>query len=845
MPEIHRTIDGYPLVRDSADFQIQLLIDQTLENCRALQPLYPTMGELFPILLKAPDRGEWLAPALKRLEWNLGENSQGAEWAAHFGPMLNLILDQTEDVAEPELLILARRCEFLRSKHCHAVAEKLSEFAWRLERKRGLSPGAVAQLRETLAAFPWPGASRQTMQRLAWTLFRAAANVDDGDPCWSAIVRRDLQAMSAKKRAAWLVVLDANQHGLQYFGASPPKALIAALKKLGKEELEEGLNRWCAALAEAERPYLSRAGLALVMRLIVICGISKEAAVDESLYAIARARWGADDNFEWVQDYLAALSARPKERAFACLEALMMNPVTAAFSDIAQLYDSYLSFSALEAEVEETPVRETNGVDGFPLRQEPSIAREQARIDHFLRQCDPTNREPSQASGFNLDGMGRLRDAIVQESAGKIPDLIHALVNRITWLAQRQKDFAERDLLFWRVELGRLLCSALGTAGDLELPVLIRALEADALGILGVSPASTLLSHCERHVKTHGWRVELVTAMKLWIKSLHGTVSAQDIRQKAGWLLWFEDVDRIDMVECWSSQIRAALRAMSGDERKHWLGALSLSCFHMAAKPPAKWLKPAKAAFAPIGAERFRERFVSWFQPFRESRPLKLTVPGRDILRLLMWYAALAEDSAVDEALSWFAQATWKNKDSAARAGKAETAFAHVLAQRSPELAIPAFERLIASGQAFGGSKIDAAYQELCQRRGKTPMPATPQSRPDPAEMQAKFLQKMTRSMPWSAGDKCTWDGDTLCVRGVRDSYRIDSVTGRIVRASDGRVLRLELPLEASHLAVLRPMLDGHDLRNPGQPNPYRAMMCAYFLTRDDEEADKIVVDES
>ena len=124
-------------------------------------------------------------------------------------------------------------------------------------------------------------------------------------------------------------------------------------------------------------------------------------------------------------------------------------------------------------------------------------------------------------------------------------------------------------------------------------------------------------------------------------------------------------------------------------------------------------------------------------------------------------------------------------------------------------------------------------------------MPATPQSRPDPAEMQAKLLQKMTRSMPWSAGDKCTWDGDTLCVRGVRDSYRIDSVTGRIVRASDGRVLRLELPLEASHLAMLRPMLDGHDLRNPGQPNPYRAMMCAYFLTRDDEEADKIVVDES
>jgi hypothetical protein len=92
--------------------------------------------------------------------------------------------------------------------------------------------------------------------------------------------------------------------------------------------------------------------------------------------------------------------------------------------------------------------------------------------------------------------------------------------------------------------------------------------------------------------------------------------------------------------------------------------------------------------------ETFQRRFAAWFEPFSKPEPLRLTVTGRNILRVLMWYGLIAEDTRVDYALAGFAKAKWKTRDAAAKASQAEMAFSCILARREPVVALPIFRRV-------------------------------------------------------------------------------------------------------------------------------------------------------
>jgi hypothetical protein len=155
---------------------------------------------------------------------------------------------------------------------------------------------------------------------------------------------------------------------------------------------------------------------------------------------------------------------------------------------------------------------------------------------------------------------------------------------------------------------------------------------------------------------------------------------------------------------------------------------LENNSFRYTGKPPQTWLTAAEELFRKMDRETFRRRFVVWFEPFSRPEPLRLTVTGRNILRVLMWYALIAEDSRVDEALAGFAKVKWKTKDSAAKASQAEMAFSCVLARREPDIALPILEEYVASGRAFEGSETHVIYQELCRLRNRKPVPALPEN---------------------------------------------------------------------------------------------------------------------
>jgi hypothetical protein len=202
------------------------------------------------------------------------------------------------------------------------------------------------------------------------------------------------------------------------------------------------------------------------------------------------------------------------------------------------------------------------------------------------------------------------------------------------------------------------------------------------------------------------------------------------------------------------------------------------------------------------------------------------------MLRLLIWYSMVAEDPSVDEALAWFSQAKWKTKESADRAARADTAFAYVMAQRSPDAARAAFEQMIQSGRAVQGTKTEAAYLKLSEQAGTPVLAARVSDKkgPDLEALKAKHNDLLKQMLLQQLGKGCSWDADTLVIKLDAETYRIDSVSGRITRDSDGAVVQVEIPYDEMPYKFFKSQVDAHDLHNPGQPNLMSAIMCAMVI---------------
>ncbi len=303
----------------------------------------------------------------------------------------------------------------------------------------------VSRLQQLAADLAWPGACRTAQFQIGWMLFRSEANPDHGDPCWSAIVRRDLQSMNPIRRAAWLALLDSNDHDYPFSTAEIHSTL---LHSLGIEEIEAGLLSWTLALVETEEPVLSHAGVTLLAFLVRICGALNSDAADEALYRIACAKWWSISDCDWVAAYLPVVGNRPPHRAFACLEALMMNPVTASIGDVSRTYHATLNLSLLEVSDAQPP-------DGYPVR-----TPEHLRLSEFLKASEPSNWRNSPSLPGIADPMEPIRRSLLEQSKVNPKAWLRAIAERYAWLRRHRARFAPDMLLFWRVELRKLLREA-------------------------------------------------------------------------------------------------------------------------------------------------------------------------------------------------------------------------------------------------------------------------------------------------------------------------------------------------------------------------------------------------
>ncbi len=396
--ESRHTVDGFPLIATDSDRSIQLQIDADMRNGQEVMAAFerdyprdpgastaahlermrhkPTEATLYPLLAASEAFEEWLMPVLRRLEWNEHRGQSGARWTAELSGILRMVLPKLRRVSEAELLALA-------SEGAEPIANRiyhLKRFTTVLEKAGPLSGKVVNAIRSVIAhgRRPHELATRETV--FAWLYFRAEGSFAADDPSWSARVRRDLDTFDPGIRATWLRVFDVDGDYSRGGAGDPTKACLKAVSQLGNPEVERGLRRWIGMLADGPAPSLSAIGSMVFRHVIGLCDLVGGRACEELLYDIARAPWVREEDVLWIPTYLWALERRSDDdRAFACLEALVMNPVTAT-DEVRRKYGALLDVFGAGA----LPTSDI-GVDGFPLDRDPALQAQQTRIDQLLR----------------------------------------------------------------------------------------------------------------------------------------------------------------------------------------------------------------------------------------------------------------------------------------------------------------------------------------------------------------------------------------------------------------------------------------------------------------------------
>jgi len=389
-------IDGFPLVDGASDSQIQVLIGSDLETATRVKEEFaranpgfeerfrellkqrvsivamglrrPGQEQLYPELMKTTYRREWLFPLVRRFLWNYAQGEGGARWCGEISAMISPVMMGVRDVTDAEFLELAAAAAPLKSYSCLLYCSKLGSFFAAREKREPLTPPLLAAAR---ALLPLCGDHSEELKKFAWPQFRDEAGLADADWGWSVRLHRELSGLKKKDRTLWLKVLD----------GTPIRANSrrAAAAKVGNTEIERFLRRSIELLREDAEVELSPFGAVLFCDLIGLCELMGGNACDEILYEIARTNWKRIRAPYWPAEYLRTMERRPPDRAFACLEAMLMNPVTGD-QFVRRRYDALATTFAAREQVS-API----GADGYVLESDWELRQQQARIDQLLQ----------------------------------------------------------------------------------------------------------------------------------------------------------------------------------------------------------------------------------------------------------------------------------------------------------------------------------------------------------------------------------------------------------------------------------------------------------------------------
>jgi hypothetical protein len=795
-PTVQLAVDGFPLDPNDPDirFHRELSAWLELDNVRRVPVTLQTSAP-------APEqRWDWLRASLLRFQWvrnHAALLAAGQAFDRRLAKLIALLINRISLVDskathshQKELAMLAVQGAALDA--CEAGSMFRSDTGrLLLDIVKQSTPATREAIHIMLRELPPIREPANRTRELAWRLFLEDDDPDDGDPCWSAPVRRELQALKPSKRKPWAGLLKLAPMSQAPDGKWDEK-VKRALDRIGREEWESRFTTWMAELRGSELVALERSGQALLQLVIEMTGVVESPALTSSLAALVDVHWDSPRSEAFWVEIAPRLALRlyPHGEMHEAIRKLAARRECAGVPEIQQILEEVRSTGrALDAA--------GTGIDGFPLGQDSSLAPFQSRIDRLLQQ-------PASAPDDSV------RYLLPQASAGNKELLLRAIQQRIEWLTARTPGL---DMQFsmewarvsnWNNVLKSLRSTLLRSGVRTDRPNLLRLLR---------EGNHAAFDHAAEYTTQNGYTAEIVDAVRQYHDTLHGSVSDQARRQQVGWWLWLEDVTPIKAEECWSGIIRADLRGFAGTHKKAWLDLIGNMTFAVSAKAPAKWTKAAETALAAVGPEDFRDQVRHWLapmEPIEKAKPLRISTPGRDLLRCLIWDSLLCpSDPQLDEALTWIGKATWKNKESRDRMLKIYGPLSEVLSARNPELA-----RQLDGNQ--GSSQADK--------------PA-----PKAADLEVVFNKAMSqalKSLP--VGERIDIHPDHIVVRGERDHYRI-GMDGVITRRSNGRPVRIDMDALPFYITqAMQPAIDAMDLaKGMFQPNRMRLFSLATILAHD------------
>jgi hypothetical protein len=822
-------VDGFSVTEDHPDLEIHRRIDMDLQSLRQLRGAPATFEMMLPAFSKVEyaKRHEWIEALLERVEWNATQNNQ--HWLDHLSMLVQQAIGHHRKPGLSEAALL-RMVKFGHELHSnfgslmfHNLPDVLQQVFARRGRREPLPPDVVRALPRLIDHLTRIHSHSSATYAVAWRYFLDESASGFGG-CFSDRVKQDWMAMPAAEHAAWGRLFALADHNWQAEQLARGKAdkIAKALAEVGLEPVARRITDWIPDPARNPAE-MSAIGMTL-LRQILLWGVAQPAlAIDDSLLRLAAVEWAEPAAGmlvkEWLGTFLQCLACRERIQTFACAERMLQNPHFSEYMAVRDLYEAQLA--------EATPV--AVGVDGFPLTCPLQVV-----LDGVLRSCVPAHVvagvDPSELDNLaflqlqkgNISGSrGVARQAAIRQAGGQLTPLLRALHARTQWLIEhwpRANAYEEAGTpwLFWRCEAGYFYIDLLSQKISLELTDLITLCEVDRQGFFGVSPSQSIFHHCKARISLHGYEPALVAAMRMWVKSLHGTIAAMNLRKAVEWLLWFDTGSKVDVKQCWSSCIQADLRNSS--VATAWIELLENRSLGTSGKPGRQWLKQAVGLFANVGAGEFRNRIQDWFAPFRDGQPMRLTVTGRDLLRNLVWYGAyIAKDPQVDRAISWFATAKWKTKADAGCMVAILPSFVMAVIERMPDNAAEVLGPL----EPVLQGKTHDLYREHCAgRAGRVIAPYVPQPMPDPEVLKRRMMESAITQF----GGKVV--GNEIWIQGPTDRYRIEiSAEAPIVRESDGKRVWVrqaeEGPFGFRKVARsnFQRMMDLADLQNPFAPN--------------------------
>ena len=256
-PTVELGIDGFPLEPGDPDLRYQRELSTWLE-------LNQSQG--VPVALKFDPPSEWprwLRPALRRFAWVRAHSeliASDRKLDARIAHLISHLVNRLYK-PEPDEETFAELALHAAAIEANGAGSMFRADTGRLLLdliKADIRPETRQNLHAMLRALPPEGRSA-SMHELAWKLFLDFADLDDGEPCWSARVRSELRELKPAKQKPWISLLK-----LAPIRNAPDAKWEAkvkqALERIGREDWESRVASWYALLQQPAPPALERPG---------------------------------------------------------------------------------------------------------------------------------------------------------------------------------------------------------------------------------------------------------------------------------------------------------------------------------------------------------------------------------------------------------------------------------------------------------------------------------------------------------------------------------------------------------------------------------------------------------